>query len=336
MTERTVLVTGAMGFVGSHLCEALIERGDRVLALDNLSTGRLDNVAHLVDHPRFKTVIADVEDRMVLDRLVSESDLVIHLAAVVGVELIVADPIRNLETNIRGTSAVLEAAERYRVKTMIASTSEVYGKSEALPFKETGDVTLGPTSLSRWSYAASKMVDEFLGLAYHEHRGLPVVVFRLFNTVGPRQTGRYGMVVPRFVQAAMEERPIPVYGDGQQSRCFLHVADAINAILALADRPEALGQVYNVGSTELVTIEQLAERVLERVDKWRDSMSSVPPEQRMVRIPYSEAYGRGYEDMRSRKPDTSKLATLTGWCTQRTLDDTLDDVIHHYASTDAR
>lgn len=334
-TERTVLVTGAMGFVGSHLCEALLDRGDRVLALDNLSTGQMANVEHLLDHPRFKTVVADVEDRLVLDRLVSESDLVIHLAAVVGVELIVADPIRNLETNIRGTSAVLEAAERYRVKTMIASTSEVYGKSDALPFKESGDVTLGPTSLSRWSYAASKMVDEFLGLAYHEHRGLPVVVFRLFNTVGPRQTGRYGMVVPRFVQAALDDRPIPVYGDGQQSRCFLHVADAIAAILALADRPEALGQVYNVGSTELVTIEQLAERVLERVDKWRGAVSDTPFEARITRIPYSQAYGRGYEDMRTRRPDTTKVTALTGWHAKRTLDDTLDDVIRAYAPVDA-
>ena len=326
--QRRVLVTGGMGFVGGHLCGALLEAGDHVTAIDNLSTGSWDNVARLADHPSFAAVVADVEDRIVLDRVMSETHLVIHLAAVVGVELIVADPIRTIETNINGTSAVLAAANRYRVKTMIASTSEVFGKSPDLPFREDGDIVLGPTSKSRWSYAASKMVDEFLGLAYHTQHDLPVVIFRLFNTVGPRQSGQYGMVIPRMVQAALEARPLSIHGDGQQSRTFLHVLDAIDAIQRLSVNDAAVGRVFNVGSNELITISDLATRVLERVDKWNGtSFDAMLTTARVRYVSYAEAYEAGFEDMRTRRPDTTALSSLTGWSPERTLTDVLDDVI---------
>jgi len=324
--QRRVLITGGMGFIGSHLCESLLQSGDAVTAIDNLSTGRFENVAHLRDNAAFTAVVDDLENTQLLDRLVSQSDLVIHLAAAVGVELVVDDPIRTIETNIEGTSAVLKSAARYRVKTMIASTSEVYGKSTALPFREDADVVLGASSKSRWSYAASKLVDEFLGLAYGQHRGVPVVVFRLFNTVGPRQSGRYGMVVPRFVQAALDARPLSIYGDGQQSRCFLHVADAVAAMSLLSEAEGAVGEVFNIGSGELVTIEELARRVLARVDRWQGQ----PPASTAGRLsytPYQDVYSVGFEDMRTRRPDTSKLTMLTGWEAKHTLEEILDDVI---------
>jgi UDP-glucose 4-epimerase len=324
--QRRVLITGGMGFVGGHLSEALLCNGDHVTALDNLTTGRWENISHLLDNPSFRTVVGDVEDRVVLDRLVSESDLVIHLAAVVGVELIVLDPIRTIETNIHGTSAVLAATNRYRVKTLIASTSEVYGKSPQLPFQELSDVVLGSTAKNRWAYAASKMVDEFLGLAYHQQHGLPVVVFRLFNTVGPRQSGQYGMVVPRFVQAALDDREIPIHGDGTQSRTFLHVHDAVDAIRRLAENDDAVGKVFNVGSLNVITIERLAERVLERIDMWRGASGGRFAD-RVRYIPYEVAYEPGFEDMHSRRPDTTRIAALTGWTPTRSLDEILDDVI---------
>ncbi|MEJ2265785.1 MAG: GDP-mannose 4,6-dehydratase [Anaerolineales bacterium] len=224
-----VLITGGAGFIGSHLAEALLERGHRVTIIDDLSTGRFDNIAHLADHPRFHFAIESITNEVVMDRLVSECSLIFHLAAAVGVQLIVESPVHTIETNIMGTEAVLKAALRYRAKVLIASTSEVYGKGNAISFREDDDVVLGPTSRSRWSYAASKMVDEFLALAYYREKGLPIVVFRLFNTVGPRQTGRYGMVIPRFVGQALRKEPLSVYGDGGQSRCFLHVHDAVEA-----------------------------------------------------------------------------------------------------------
>ena len=326
--QRSVLVTGGMGFVGGHLSEALLLGGDRVTALDDLSTGKWDNVARLADDPNFHAVIGNVEDRVVLDRLMSEADLVVHLAAVVGVELIVADPIRTIETNINGTAAVLAAARRYRVKTLIASTSEVFGKSPQLPFHEEADVLLGPSSKNRWSYAASKMVDEFLGFAYHTQHNLPVVVFRLFNTVGPRQSGQYGMVIPRMVQAALDGRPVPIHGDGLQSRTFLHVFDAVDAIQRLAVHDVAVGRLFNVGSNNLITIADLAQRVLERVDLWNaTSFSPATVAERVRYISYDDAYEPGFEDMRARRPDTSRLSSLTGWSATRTLDDILDDVI---------
>ncbi|MBD0300882.1 MAG: GDP-mannose 4,6-dehydratase, partial [Tolypothrix sp. T3-bin4] len=257
----TYLLTGGAGFIGSHLAEALLKKGYRVLAIDDLSTGSLDNIRHLLNHPDFHFAYASIMDEIVLDRLVSESDTIIHLAAAVGVKLIVENPVHTIETNIMGTEAVLKTALRYRSKVLITSTSEVYGKGHRIPFREDDDVVIGPTCRSRWSYAATKMVDEFLALAYYQDKGLPVVICRLFNTVGARQTGRYGMVIPQLVQQALKGEPLTVYGDGQQSRCFLHVGDAIEALMALADCPEAIGEVFNVGSIEEVTILELARKV---------------------------------------------------------------------------
>ncbi len=259
-----VLITGGAGFIGSHLAEALLGRGDHVTIIDDLSTGRFANIQPLiVAYPdTFRFAIDSITNEMVLDRLASECQVIFHLAAAVGVKLIVEQPVHTIETNIMGTEAVLQAALRYRAKVLIASTSEVYGKGNKVPFHEDDDVVLGPTSRSRWAYAASKMVDEFLALAYLREKGLPVVLFRLFNTVGPRQTGQYGMVIPRFVQQALAGERLTVYGDGQQSRCFLNVHDAIRALLALADCPAAVGQLFNIGSTESVTILKLAQQVL--------------------------------------------------------------------------
>ena len=255
------LITGGAGFIGSHLAEALLAEGHQVTIIDDLSTGRFENIAHLRGRPGFRFAIDTITNEIVLDRLASECDAICHLAAAVGVDLIVRRPVYTIQNNVMGTEAVLRAAVRYRVPVLIASTSEVYGKGARVPFQEDDDVVLGPTSRSRWAYAASKMIDEFLGLAYHREVGLPVVIARFFNTVGPRQTGRYGMVVPRFVQQALQNEPITVYGDGQQSRCFCDVADVVRAIQGLMTHPEAVGRVFNVGSTEEVTIEALAHRV---------------------------------------------------------------------------
>jgi UDP-glucose 4-epimerase len=254
----TWLVTGAAGFIGSHLVDALLARGARVLALDNLSTGRPENIAHHLRHPRFHFARASLSNEVVLDRLAAEADIIVHLAAAVGVELIVARPTHTIETNVLGTEAVLRAALRYGCRALLASTSEVYGKGSKIPFSEDDDVLLGSTSKSRWAYAASKMIDEFLGLAYFREHGLPVIPFRLFNTAGPRQTGRYGMVIPRFVSQALRGEPITIYGDGSQSRCFCDVADAVRAIIGLAEHSEAPGRTFNIGGREEVTIRELA------------------------------------------------------------------------------
>ncbi|MGB8646386.1 MAG: GDP-mannose 4,6-dehydratase [Anaerolineae bacterium] len=318
---QRVLITGGMGFIGSHLAQALLGQGRQVTVIDNLSTGRFENIQHLRDHPRFDFVIDQVTNEVVLDRLASECDLIFHLAAAVGVSLIVEHPVHTVETNVMGTEAVLKAAARYRVKVMIASTSEVYGKGNRIPFVENDDVVLGATSNSRWAYAASKMVDEFLGLAYYREKALPVVVFRLFNTVGPRQTGQYGMVVPRLVQAALQGKPLTVYGDGQQSRCFLHVADAVEAMVRLADTEAAVGQVFNVGSTEEVTILELARRVLQHVH------GAGADQGQIVFVPYEQAYAAGFEDMRRRMPDLTRIKQYIGWEPKHTLDQILDDVI---------
>ncbi|MFQ5859548.1 MAG: NAD-dependent epimerase/dehydratase family protein, partial [Anaerolineae bacterium] len=256
------LITGGAGFIGSHLAEALLERDYHVTVIDDLSTGQFDNIEHLRDHPRFRFAIDTITNDMVMDRLSSECDVIFHLAAAVGVELIIDSPVHTIETNILGTDAVLRAAQRYRKKVLIASTSEIYGKNNHVPFREDDDRLLGPTTKARWSYATSKAVDEFLGLAYHKEKGLPVVIFRLFNTIGPRQRGRYGMVVPRFVQQALAGRPLTVYGDGRQTRCFCDVADVVRAIISLAEEPRAVGQVFNVGSTEEISILELARKVL--------------------------------------------------------------------------
>ena len=309
----TWLITGAAGFIGSHLSDALIERGDHVLGLDNLSTGRLDNIQHLLDHPRYHFARASLQDEIVLDRLASQATIIVHLAAAVGVELIVERPAHTIETNVMGTEAVLRAALRYGNRVMLASTSEVYGKGSKIPFSEDDDIVLGATSKSRWGYAASKMVDEFLGLAYANEHDLPVVCFRLFNTAGPRQTGRYGMVVPRFIGQALRREPITIFGDGSQRRCFCDVRDVIRAIIALSEHPNAPGLTFNIGSQEEISIQDLAKRV-----------KHVTGSNSEIRyIPYSEAYAPGFEDMLRRVPNTERINSLVGWQPEITLDELL-------------
>jgi UDP-glucose 4-epimerase len=315
--KEKILVTGGAGFIGSHLCELLIQKGHHVVAIDNLSTGRLDNIQHLLPMPSFQFVRESITNSQVLDRLTSEADILIHLAAVVGVKLIVEDPVYTIATNIMGTEAVLTTANRYGCKVMLASTSEVYGKGLKVPFNEDDDCVMGPTSHSRWSYATSKAIDEFLGLAYYHQFGLPVVVMRFFNTVGPRQTGRYGMVLPRFVRQALLSDPITIYGDGAQSRCFADVADIIDATVRLSEDSRAVGQVFNIGSTEEVTICELAERVI----------AATGSQSKIVYVPYEEAYAPGFEDMRRRVPDLDKIYHLIGYKPRYTLDETLQRVI---------
>ncbi len=317
---RHALITGGAGFIGSHLAEALLKKGDRVTVIDDLSTGRFENIEHLTSNPNFHFAIETITNQTVMDRLVSECDLIFHLAAAVGVDLIVRSPIHTIETNVMGTEMVLKTARRYRTKVMIASTSEIYGKSTKAPFAEDDDRVQGPTTKSRWSYATSKALDEFLALAYHKEVGLPVVVFRLFNTVGPRQRGRYGMVIPRFVQWALRNEPIQIYGDGQQTRCFANVSDVVEAIDRLSECEAAVGEVFNIGSQEEVTIRELAERVRERAN----SRSEI------VTIPYSEAYEEGFEDMLRRVPDISKVQRTIGWTPRKTLNETLDEVIAYF------
>ncbi len=314
---HTVLITGGAGFIGSHLADALLATNYRVLAIDDLSTGNLDNIAHLRNNPNFHFARASITDGIVMDRLASEADVIVHLAAAVGVKLIVEHPVHTIETNVMGTEAVLQAALRYGCRALLASTSEVYGKGSKIPFSEEDDVLLGATSRSRWAYAASKMVDEFLGLAYQREYGLEVVPFRLFNTVGPRQTGRYGMVIPRFVRQALQGEPITVYGDGSQSRCFCDVRDIVQALLGLAQHPEAPGHVYNIGGIEEVSIGELAEQVK------AITHSSSP----IITVPYAEAYAPGFEDMQRRVPDIRRIQALLGWQPQRSLDEILRAVM---------
>jgi UDP-glucose 4-epimerase len=320
------LITGGAGFIGSHLCELLLSQGHRVVAIDNLSTGRPENIAHLRPLPHFQFVRETIGNAQVLDRLTSESDVVVHLAAAVGVQLIVQDPVHTIQTNIMGTESVLVAAQRYGCKVLIASTSEVYGKGVRVPFQEDDDRLIGPTTRSRWAYATSKAVDEFLGLAYHSQYSLPVVVMRLFNTVGPRQTGRYGMVVPRFVRQALKEESLTVYGDGNQSRCFSDVADVTRAIAQLAEEPAAVGQVFNIGSTEEVTIRELAERVIDLTGSRSD----------IVYVPYDEAYAPGFEDMQRRVPNIERIGKLIGYAPRYSLNDTLGRVIAHEKRDEGR
>jgi UDP-glucose 4-epimerase len=314
------LITGGAGFIGSHLAEYLLARGEQVTIIDNLSTGRFENIAHLEKTPGFRYAIEDIRHAAVMDRLVSECDVIYHLAAAVGVFSIVHSPIDTLEINVGGTEIVLQTARRYRRPVLIASTSEVYGKGVKVPFSEDDDRILGPTTKSRWSYAASKALDEFLGLAYHKATGLPVIIVRLFNTVGPRQVGNYGMVVPRFVQWALAGEPIQVYGDGTQSRCFANVHDVVDAIARLTDANGTSGEVFNVGSNEEVTIAELAERVKARTG----SASEI------VRVPYDQAYEVGFEDMRRRVPDISKINRAIGWAPSTPLVTTIDQIIGHF------
>jgi len=318
-----VLITGGAGFIGSHLAEALLAAGHRVTIMDDLSTGRFENIAHLVGQPAFHFAIDSITNDMVLDRLTSECDMVFHLAAAVGVELIVRQPVHTIQTNVMGTEAVLRTAARYRARVLIASTSEVYGKGSRVPFSEEDDVLLGPTKKNRWAYAASKMVDEFLGLAYYHEKNLPVTIMRFFNTVGPRQTGRYGMVVPRLVGQTLAGQPLTVYGDGQQSRCFCDVADVVRAALALAERSDTVGEVFNVGGTEEITILNLARLILQVLTPQSPPTVDDP---RIRFVPYADAYAPGFEDMRRRVPDTSKLHALTGWTPAVPLAETIQRV----------
>jgi UDP-glucose 4-epimerase len=316
------LITGGSGFIGSHAAEALLASGHNVTAIDDLSTGRIENIAHLRGHENFEFVRATILDSMVMDRLASKADIIIHLAAAVGVQLIVEHPVHTIETNVKGTEQVLDAALRYGCRVLVASTSEVYGKGSRIPFREDDDVLLGPTSKSRWAYAASKMVDEFLGLAYQREYGLDVVVIRLFNTVGARQTGQYGMVVPRFVQQALAGEPITVYGDGTQRRCFCSVLDVVRALTGLAEHRDAKGTVFNVGADEEVSIEELARRI----------KALVGTDSEIVFMPYSEAYAPGFEDMKRRVPDTSRIQGLIGWQPERSLDEILESVVEYEQS----
>jgi UDP-glucose 4-epimerase len=315
--KENILVTGGAGFIGSHLCELLVHRGFRVVAIDDLSTGRLENIQPLRPLPSFQFVRENITNLQVLDRLTSQADIVIHLAAAVGVKLIVENPVHTINTNIMGTDAVLTTANRYGCKVLLASTSEVYGKGVKVPFREEDDCLMGATMHSRWAYATSKAIDEFLGLAYHRQFGLPVVVMRFFNTVGPRQTGQYGMVVPRFVRQALREEPLTVYGDGEQSRCFGDVADVTEAVVKLAEHPDAVGQVFNIGSSEEVTMRQLAEMVI----RLTGSRSEI------VYVPYEQAYAPGFEDMRRRVPSLEKIQRLIGYQPKYSLEDTLRKVI---------
>lgn len=315
------LITGGAGFIGSHLAGWLLAQGHTVVAVDNLSTGRYENVAPLAVSPSFQFVYETVTNETVMDRLVSMCDVIFHLAAAVGVQLIVKDPVRTLETNIQGTETVLRLARRYRKKVIIASTSEVYGKSPEVPFREDADRVMGATTKSRWSYAESKAIDEFLALAYHKQFEVPVVICRFFNTVGPRQTGMYGMVIPRFVQQALAGEPLTVYGDGLQTRCFCNVMDVVRAVTHLADEPKAVGEIYNVGSQEEISIQALAERVLERAGVAGS----------IQLIPYDQAYEKGFEDMYRRVPSIAKIKDAIGWEPSIPLSQTLDEVIAYFS-----
>jgi UDP-glucose 4-epimerase len=317
-----VFITGGAGFIGSHLSERLLDRGDKVIILDDLSTGQMDNIGHLVGRPGFEHRVGSALDTALVGELVDRADVTVHLAAAVGVRLIVERPVHTIETNVRGTEVVLGAAAKKQKLVVLASTSEVYGKGIKIPFSEDDDLKLGPTLHSRWAYACSKALDEWLALAYWHEKKVPVIVSRFFNTVGPRQTGRYGMVLPNFVAQALAGEPIKVFGSGEQSRCFGHVYDAVEAVIRLIDTPAAVGQVFNVGTDREVTINQLAEMV-------REASGSQSP---IVHIPYSEAYAVGFEDLERRVPDTRKLETVAGYKFSRTLEQIITDVVEEQRS----
>ncbi len=315
------LITGGAGFVGSHLAELLLRNQYQVTIIDNLSTGRLQNIEHLAANPNFSYAIEDIRNIHVIDRLVSECDIIFHLAAAVGVRNIIDRPINTIEVNIGGTETILKTASRYRRRILIASTSEVYGKGVSFPFREDDDTLSGPTVRSRWSYAASKAVDEFLAFAYHAENDLPITLFRLFNTVGPRQVGQYGMVVPRFVRWALANERIQVYGDGQQQRCFGNVYDVVAAIQSLAENDGAIGELYNIGSDEEISILELAQRIRDRAD----SASEIEM------VPYDQAYKQpGFEDFRRRVPCIKKIREAIGWQPSTSLNETLDQIIAYY------
>lgn len=316
-----VLITGGSGFIGSHLADAYLARGDHVHVIDDLSTGSIENIQHLKHHKRFGYTIDTVRNQPVLAELIDRCDVVVHLAAAVGVKLIVESPVRTIETNIHCTEAVLATANKKKRKVLVASTSEVYGLGGDVPFREDGNLVMGATTKGRWSYACSKALDEFLALAYWQEKRLPTVIIRMFNTVGPRQTGQYGMVIPSFVKQALSGRPITVYGDGTQTRCFAYVEDIVGAIMKLMEHPDAVGDVFNVGSTEEVSILQLAERVKELAES----------DSEIILVPYDEAYASGFEDMPRRIPDITKVQKLIGYKPTRDLDGILNEVIAYYS-----
>ncbi|HDZ22724.1 MAG TPA: NAD-dependent epimerase/dehydratase family protein [Phycisphaerae bacterium] len=317
MDKHNILITGGAGFIGSHLADRLVADGHGVVLVDDLSTGSLDNIADLLKHPSVEFIRESVRNEMTMTSLVDRCDMIYHLAAAVGVQLIVDRPVHTIETNIHGSEVMLNLANKFRRKILVASTSEVYGKNTKVPFVEDDDVTLGPTHFTRWSYACSKMVDEFLALAYHDQYRLPTVICRFFNTVGPRQTGQYGMVVPRFVRRALRGEPIEIYGTGKQSRCFCNVSDVVGAIVKLMACDAAEGKVVNVGTDESVTIEELANKIIDMTGSKSDTR----------RLSYEEAYGRPFDDMLTRVPSLEKVNRLIGYKPTVTLEETLRQVI---------
>jgi len=319
-----ILITGGAGFIGSHLAELYLTSGHQVFVIDDLSTGSIENIEHLKPNPHFHYSLDTITNRQLLRELIDKCDMIVHLAAAVGVQLIVESPVNTIETNIYGTELVLQYASLKKKKVLIASTSEVYGKSMHEKFSEEDDLVLGATTKGRWSYACSKAIDEFLALAYWKERHLPVVVARFFNTIGPRQTGQYGMVVPRFVRAALTNQPIPVYGTGKQTRCFTNVADTVHVLTLLLENEQAVGEIFNIGSTERISIEDLAKKIKQMTH----SQSEI------VYIPYDKAYAEGFEDMLRRMPDVSKLQNYIGFVPQTPLDVTLKEVIEHIRQID--
>jgi UDP-glucose 4-epimerase len=315
-----VLITGGAGFIGSHLAERLLARGDEVHLLDDLSTGSIENIVLIKSHPNLTYHIDTIRNYRLTAELVDMSDIVYHLAAAVGVRLIVESPVSTIETNIRGTDIVLSLAAKKRKRVVITSTSEVYGKRNKVPFSEDDDLVMGPTNKGRWSYACSKAIDEFLAIAYWKEKRVPTVIVRLFNTVGPRQTGRYGMVIPNFVQQALTGQDITVYGDGTQTRCFTHVSDVIEALIAVAEHPQAVGEVYNIGSDHEISMLDLAERI-----KYITESAS-----NIVFVPYDEAYEEGFEDMMRRVPDIAKVRALIGYNPKVDLDAMLASIIDYH------
>lgn len=318
--KKSALITGGAGFIGSHLAEDLLARGYKVYAIDNLSTGSLDNIDHLQDDPNFSFEVGTIMDEELMEELVSSVDLVFHLAAAVGVKLIIEKPVDTIQTNVLGTEILLKLCNSHETPILITSTSEVYGKNEKIPFKEDDDSVYGPTTKSRWSYACSKAVDEFLALAYYHEKKLPVVIVRLFNTIGPRQTGQYGMVAPTFVKQALLNHDITVFSDGKQTRCFTDVRDVTGALIDMINQPKAYGQVFNIGNNKDISIVKLAELV----KKLTGSKSKI------IFIPYDKAYEKGFEDMRKRLPDTSKAKNMISFQTKIKLEETLQDIIEFH------
>ena len=318
------LVTGGAGFIGSHLCEGLLESGWDVSVIDDLSTGRRSNIEKILDNRRFEFIEGNVRDVKVMEGLAAECDVIFHLAAAVGVQLIVDRPVHTIETNIHGTEVVLEVANRLKKKVVLTSTSEVYGKNERVPFCEDDDTVLGSTRFSRWSYACSKAIDEFLAFAYHDEYGLDVVVVRIFNTIGPRQVGQYGMVVPRFIEWALKDEPVLIYGDGQQSRCFVYVGDVVGGLIGLINSDNAGGRVYNIGSDEEVTIEGLADLIIAKTGS----------KSKKRFVPYETAYGKAFDDMARRVPSLERIRGQIGYERSKNLEQTLEIIVNHVREID--